>query len=114
MTEHEQSILRRVFAQIEDRKANPRAGSYTNHLLALAATHGFGSKRVDAVIDMTGLAAVAGKRVGGIAQHHQMRTHLLLRLDQAQRIEMPCTHLAQGAQAITENALQLAQKAAVV
>jgi phosphoribosyl-ATP pyrophosphohydrolase len=33
VTEHEQSILRRVFAQIEDRKANPRAGSYTNHLL---------------------------------------------------------------------------------
>ena len=33
MTEHEPSILRRVFAQIEDRKAHPRAGSYTNSLL---------------------------------------------------------------------------------
>jgi len=33
VTEHEPSILRRVFAQIEDRKAHPRAGSYTNSLL---------------------------------------------------------------------------------
>ena len=32
MTEHQQSILRRVFAQIEDRKAHPRAESYTNAL----------------------------------------------------------------------------------
>jgi phosphoribosyl-ATP pyrophosphohydrolase len=31
--ERDRSILARVFAQIEDRKAHPRAGSYTNRLL---------------------------------------------------------------------------------
>lgn len=31
--ERDRSIVARVFAQIEDRKAHPRAGSYTNHLL---------------------------------------------------------------------------------
>ena len=33
MTEQERSIFRRVFAQIEDRKAHPRAESYTSRLL---------------------------------------------------------------------------------
>ena len=33
----------------------------------LAATHGFGRRRVDEVIDMTGLHSVAGKRVGGFS-----------------------------------------------
>ncbi|ACQ79313.1 ABC transporter related [Beutenbergia cavernae DSM 12333] len=38
-----------------------------NHLRALAATHGLPGKRVDEVIEMTGLAAVAKKRVGGFS-----------------------------------------------
>jgi phosphoribosyl-ATP pyrophosphohydrolase len=33
VTEQERSIFRRVFAQIEDRKAHPRAESYTSRLL---------------------------------------------------------------------------------
>jgi len=38
-----------------------------NHLLALAATHGIGRKRVDQVIEMTGLESVARKRFGGFS-----------------------------------------------
>ncbi|MGD3261565.1 ATP-binding cassette domain-containing protein, partial [Xanthomonas citri pv. citri] len=38
-----------------------------NHLLALAATHGIPKARVHEVIDMTGLDAVAKKRVGGFS-----------------------------------------------
>ncbi len=41
--------------------------SARNHLRALAATHGFGEKRVDEVIEMTGLQTVAKKRVGGFS-----------------------------------------------
>ena len=37
--------------------------SARNHLLALAATHGIGARRVDEVIDLVGLAEVARKRV---------------------------------------------------
>ena len=37
--------------------------SARNHLLALAATHGIGARRVDDVIDLVGLADVARKRV---------------------------------------------------
>ncbi|HET9692508.1 MAG TPA: ATP-binding cassette domain-containing protein [Acidimicrobiales bacterium] len=39
--------------------------SARNHLLALAATHGIGARRVDELIDLVGLGDVAGKRVGG-------------------------------------------------
>ena len=38
-----------------------------NHLLAMAATHGIGKKRVHEVIAMTGLESVAKKRVGGFS-----------------------------------------------
>lgn len=41
--------------------------SARNHLLALAATHGIGRRRVDEVLDVVGLAHVAGKRVGGFS-----------------------------------------------
>ncbi|MDF2444148.1 MAG: type transport system ATP-binding protein, partial [Subtercola sp.] len=37
------------------------------HLLALGATHGIGASRVREVIEMTGLDAVAKKRVGGFS-----------------------------------------------
>jgi ABC-2 type transport system ATP-binding protein len=38
-----------------------------NHLLALAATHGVSTRRVDEVIDLVGLREVAGKRAGGFS-----------------------------------------------
>jgi ABC-2 type transport system ATP-binding protein len=41
--------------------------SALDHLRAVAATHGFGRRRVSEVIDMTGLGSVAGKRVGGFS-----------------------------------------------
>lgn len=50
-----------------DAKAVHTGRSAYNHLLAMAATHGIGSRRVHEVIAMTGLEAVAGKRVGGFS-----------------------------------------------
>ncbi len=41
--------------------------SARNHLLAMAATAGIGRARVDEVIDMVGLADVAGKRAGAFS-----------------------------------------------
>ncbi|WP_250446008.1 ABC transporter ATP-binding protein [Actinotalea sp. C106] len=50
-----------------DAKAVHTGRSAYNHLLAQAATHGIGRKRVQEVIEMTGLDAVARKRVGGFS-----------------------------------------------
>ncbi|UFU07441.1 ABC transporter ATP-binding protein [Ruania halotolerans] len=58
--------LREVGALLEA-KAVHTGRSATNHLRALAATHGIGRKRVDEVIEMTGLTAVARKRAGGFS-----------------------------------------------
>lgn len=58
--------LREVGALLEA-KAVHTGRNATNHLRGLAATHGIGRKRVDEVIEMTGLGAVAGKRVGGFS-----------------------------------------------
>jgi ABC-2 type transport system ATP-binding protein len=41
--------------------------SARNHLLALAATHGIGRRRVDEVLDVVGLTQVANKRAGGFS-----------------------------------------------
>ena len=41
--------------------------SACQHLHALAATHGIGRRRVDEVLDLAGLASVAGKRAGGFS-----------------------------------------------
>jgi ABC-2 type transport system ATP-binding protein len=41
--------------------------SATNHLLAMAATHGIGRRRVEEVIDLVGLRQVAGKRAGAFS-----------------------------------------------
>jgi ABC-2 type transport system ATP-binding protein len=41
--------------------------SARNHLLALAATHGIGRRRVDEVLEIVGLSHVAGKRAGGFS-----------------------------------------------
>jgi len=48
-------------------KAIHTGRSARNHLLALAATHGIGRRRVDDVLDLVGLSHVAGKRAGGFS-----------------------------------------------
>ncbi|HEY3752309.1 MAG TPA: ATP-binding cassette domain-containing protein [Pseudonocardiaceae bacterium] len=54
--------LRQVGALLEARAVH--AGrSARSHLLALAATHGIGVRRVDQVLDLVGLSDVAGQRV---------------------------------------------------
>ncbi|NLF03825.1 MAG: ATP-binding cassette domain-containing protein [Actinomycetales bacterium] len=50
-----------------DAKAVHTGRSAYNHLHAMAATHGIGTKRVKEVIEMTGLESVARKRVGGFS-----------------------------------------------
>ncbi|WP_431277291.1 ATP-binding cassette domain-containing protein [Leifsonia poae] len=50
-----------------DAKAVHTGRSAYNHLLAMAATHGIPKSRVHEVIGLTGLEAVAGKRVGGFS-----------------------------------------------
>ena len=50
-----------------DAKAVHTGRSALNHLLAVGATHGIGRSRVDEVIAMTGLQAVARQRVGGFS-----------------------------------------------
>ena len=50
-----------------DAKAVHTGRTAVNHLLAHGATHGIGRPRVDEVIEMTGLGAVANKRVGGFS-----------------------------------------------
>ncbi|MGV8978156.1 MAG: ABC transporter ATP-binding protein [Cellulomonas sp.] len=60
------SPLTEVGALLEA-KAVHTGRSASNHLRALAATHGIGQKRVSEVIEMTGLQTVARKRVGGFS-----------------------------------------------
>ncbi|BFM23307.1 ABC transporter ATP-binding protein [Microbacterium sp. che218] len=50
-----------------DAKAIHTGRSARNHLRAMAATHGIGRDRVDEVIELTGIASVAGKRAGGFS-----------------------------------------------
>jgi ABC-2 type transport system ATP-binding protein len=50
-----------------DAKAVHTGRSARGHLLAIAATHSIPRARVDEVIGLTGLDAVAGKRVGGFS-----------------------------------------------
>jgi ABC-2 type transport system ATP-binding protein len=58
--------LREVGALLEARAVHP-GRSARDHLLALAATVGISRRRVDDVIALTGLEAVAGKRAGGFS-----------------------------------------------
>jgi len=58
--------LAEVGALLEAKAAHP-GRTARQHLQALAATHGIGPARVDEVIELTGLAAVARKRVGGFS-----------------------------------------------
>lgn len=58
--------LHRVGALLDAKAVHTSRSAY-NHLHALAATHGIGRHRVNEVIEMTGLASVAKKRVGGFS-----------------------------------------------
>ncbi|HEY1913951.1 MAG TPA: ATP-binding cassette domain-containing protein [Streptosporangiaceae bacterium] len=58
--------LREVGALLEARAIHT-GRSARNHLLALAATHAIGTRRVDQVLDLVGLSDVAGKRVGSFS-----------------------------------------------
>ncbi|WP_433796323.1 ATP-binding cassette domain-containing protein [Actinoplanes sp. CA-252034] len=58
--------IRQIGALLEA-KAVHTGRSARNHLLALAATHGIGARRVDEVIDMVGLREVAAQRAGGFS-----------------------------------------------
>ena len=60
------SPLKEVGALL-DAKAVHSGRSARSHLRTMAATHGIPIRRVDEVIEMTGLAGVAGKRVGGFS-----------------------------------------------
>ena len=60
------SPLREVGILLDAKAVHP-GRSARAHLLAIAATHGIGRKRVDEVIGLTGLDAVAGKRVKGFS-----------------------------------------------
>jgi ABC-2 type transport system ATP-binding protein len=48
-------------------KAIHTSRSARNHLLALAATHGIPTRRVDEVLELVGLTAVARRRAGGFS-----------------------------------------------
>ncbi|KPA97349.1 hypothetical protein PF70_02615 [Pseudomonas asplenii] len=52
--------------------------------------------------------------MGRVAQHRQVRTDLFLGLHQGQRVQVSSADLLQGAEAITEHTLQLAEEAALV
>jgi ABC-2 type transport system ATP-binding protein len=58
--------LATVGALLESRSLHP-GRSARNHLLFLAETQGFPARRADEVLDLVGLRAVAGKRVGGFS-----------------------------------------------
>jgi ABC-2 type transport system ATP-binding protein len=58
--------LREVGAMLEARAIHT-GRSARNHLLALAATHGIPTSRVDEVIDLVGLREVARRRAGGFS-----------------------------------------------
>ncbi|WP_432575003.1 ABC transporter ATP-binding protein [Kineococcus sp. SYSU DK005] len=58
--------LRAVGAMLDARSVHP-GRTASRHLLALARTHGIPRARVEEVIGLTGLEAVAGKRVKGFS-----------------------------------------------
>jgi ABC-2 type transport system ATP-binding protein len=58
--------LHEAGALLEARSVHTGRSAY-NHLLALAQTHGIGRGRVDELVELVGLAEVAGKRAGGFS-----------------------------------------------
>jgi ABC-2 type transport system ATP-binding protein len=64
---HQHKAPLREVGVLLDAKAVHTGRSAYQHLLAMAATHGIGKARVREVIELTGLSAVARKRVGGFS-----------------------------------------------
>jgi ABC-2 type transport system ATP-binding protein len=60
------SPLQEVGALLEAKSIHPGRSAF-GHLMALALTHGIPRRRVDEVIDIAGLGAVAGKRAGAFS-----------------------------------------------
>lgn len=58
--------LHEVGALLDAKAVHTKRSAY-NHLRALAATHGISNKRVNDVIELTGLGPVAKRRVGGFS-----------------------------------------------
>jgi ABC-2 type transport system ATP-binding protein len=58
--------MHEIGAMLEARAIHTGRSAY-HHLLAMAQTHGLPRSRVDEVIDLVGLSAVARKRVGGFS-----------------------------------------------
>jgi ABC-2 type transport system ATP-binding protein len=58
--------LHEVGALLDAKAVHTKRSAY-NHLRAMAATHGIPNSRVNEVIELTGLGAVAKKRVGGFS-----------------------------------------------
>jgi ABC-2 type transport system ATP-binding protein len=58
--------LQEVGALLEAKSIHPGRSAF-DHLMALAYTHGIPRRRVDEVIEMTGLSAVAKKRAGAFS-----------------------------------------------
>ena len=63
--EHANPLLE-VGALLDAKSAHP-GRTARNHLRVLAATHGIAEKRVDEVIELTGLKSVADQRTGGFS-----------------------------------------------
>src|SRR5690606_14185041 len=60
------SPLTEVGALLDAKAVHP-GRSARSHLRSMAATHGIPARRVEEVIDLTGLGPVAGKRAGGFS-----------------------------------------------
>jgi ABC-2 type transport system ATP-binding protein len=60
---------------LREAKAVRPGRSAAAHLRAVAATHGFGRKRVETVIEMTGLPSVASGRVKLLPRHGTAARH---------------------------------------
>lgn len=58
--------LRHVGVMLDAKDVHPGRSAY-HHLLVVAQTHGFSTRRVDQVLDMVGLSSVAHKRAGGFS-----------------------------------------------
>ncbi|MFF1694959.1 ABC transporter ATP-binding protein [Streptomyces sp. NPDC058257] len=58
--------LREVGALLDAKAVHPRRSAY-KHLLAMARSHGIPARRVDEVLDATGLGDVAGRQAGSFS-----------------------------------------------
>ncbi len=61
-----QNPLQVVGSLLDAKDGNPRS-TPRQHLLAQAATHGLGARRVDEILSIAGLESVADKKIGGFS-----------------------------------------------